>query len=461
MAIHQQSGEVGRRAGSYFARLHARRGKRRGLGSRQKSGARNFGSMNRETRTDPAELKEEVRKALRRFFRKKLERHPGRFALHHRNLRKAPLCQQLTEKGRLNREIWGVVIGLTALLIALSLISYNANDRSLNTPSARSNTHNWGGFVGAFLADLLLQGLGLPSYLLPVFLCMAAVQMFRANLPRHPARQEPSPTLFCSSASVSFSASSSTPKAPATPAASSAAFLKESVLVPLFGRLSAILIACFTLLLSIMLLTQNSLRRHHRLTRKRTLSEFKKSLLPAVNNRLKEFKEKKDKRKGENTKKEKKDYIPPPIVVKDEVKERSRRRKSRQKSRRSRRSNSNSRKSAKATSCRRRNCWIPPKASSSRSTKKRSTPTRSSCKKSWRISASKAKWSRCAPARSSRCTNSSPRRASKCAASSCWPMISPWRCAPSACASSRRSPASRWSASRSPTHAAKRFICAK
>ena len=32
--------------------------------------------MNRETRTDPAELKEEVRKALRRFFRKKLERHP-------------------------------------------------------------------------------------------------------------------------------------------------------------------------------------------------------------------------------------------------------------------------------------------------------------------------------------------------------------------------------------------------
>ena len=32
--------------------------------------------MNRETRTDPAELKEEVRRALRRFFRKKLERHP-------------------------------------------------------------------------------------------------------------------------------------------------------------------------------------------------------------------------------------------------------------------------------------------------------------------------------------------------------------------------------------------------
>lgn len=33
-------------------------------------------SMNRETRTDPAELQEEVRKALRRFFRKRLERRP-------------------------------------------------------------------------------------------------------------------------------------------------------------------------------------------------------------------------------------------------------------------------------------------------------------------------------------------------------------------------------------------------
>ena len=39
------------------------------------------------------------------------------------------------KKGRLHREVWGVVIGLTALLVALSLISYNVNDRSLNSPS--------------------------------------------------------------------------------------------------------------------------------------------------------------------------------------------------------------------------------------------------------------------------------------------------------------------------------------
>lgn len=32
--------------------------------------------MNRETRTDPVELQEEVRKALRRYFSKTLERRP-------------------------------------------------------------------------------------------------------------------------------------------------------------------------------------------------------------------------------------------------------------------------------------------------------------------------------------------------------------------------------------------------
>jgi len=32
--------------------------------------------MNRATRADPGELKEEVRKSLRRYFRKRLERHP-------------------------------------------------------------------------------------------------------------------------------------------------------------------------------------------------------------------------------------------------------------------------------------------------------------------------------------------------------------------------------------------------
>jgi S-DNA-T family DNA segregation ATPase FtsK/SpoIIIE len=81
--------------------------------------------------------------------------------------------------------------------------------------------------------------------------------------------------------------------------------------------LSATLIALFTLLLSVMLLTQNSLLDLIGHTTK-NFFEFKKSYIPAVNDRLKDFKDKQDKRKGENTKKDKKDYTPPTIVVKDE-----------------------------------------------------------------------------------------------------------------------------------------------
>ncbi len=220
------------------------------------------------------------------------------------------------EKGRLNREIWGVVIGLSALLIALSLISYNANDRSFNTPSGALNTHNWGGLVGAFLADVLLQGLGLASYLLPVFLGMVAVQMFRTTYERIHLGRALSYEILLVSIGVILSVVIDTESA-RDAGGIVGGFLKESVLVPLFGRLSTMLIACFTLLLSIMLMTQNSLVDIIGSTKK-NLSEFKKSLLPALRNRLKELQEKKDKRSGENTKKEKKDYIPPPIVVKHE-----------------------------------------------------------------------------------------------------------------------------------------------
>jgi DNA segregation ATPase FtsK/SpoIIIE, S-DNA-T family len=223
------------------------------------------------------------------------------------------------EKGRLNREIWGVIIGLAALLIGISLISSNVNDRSFNTPSGALSTQNWGGFVGAILADLLLQGLGLSSYLLPVFLCLAAAQMFRTTYKGMAFSRAAGYLILLISVGVILSVIIDTESA-RDAGGVVGGFLKESVLVPLFGRFSTSLIAFFTLLLSIMLLTQNSLVDIIGYTRK-NFDELKKSLVPAVNNRLKEFRERKDKRKGENTKKEKKDYVPPPIMVKDEPKD--------------------------------------------------------------------------------------------------------------------------------------------
>ena len=61
------------------------------------------------------------------------------------------------EKGRLTREIWAVVLFLATLLTAISLLSFDVRDRSFNTPSGIVETHNWGGFLGAYIADLLLQ----------------------------------------------------------------------------------------------------------------------------------------------------------------------------------------------------------------------------------------------------------------------------------------------------------------
>jgi ribonuclease J len=76
MAIHQQSGEL---VGG--PDLISRGFMRDEEGDEILEQARRvvletLSEINRETRTDPAELQEEVRKALRRYFRKRLERHP-------------------------------------------------------------------------------------------------------------------------------------------------------------------------------------------------------------------------------------------------------------------------------------------------------------------------------------------------------------------------------------------------
>ena len=76
MAIHQQSGELV--AGPD---LISRGFMRDEEGEEILEQARRvvletLSGINRETRTDPAELQEEVRKSLRRYFRKRLERRP-------------------------------------------------------------------------------------------------------------------------------------------------------------------------------------------------------------------------------------------------------------------------------------------------------------------------------------------------------------------------------------------------
>jgi ribonuclease J len=76
MAIHQQSGELVAGPDMISRGFMSAEESEEVLEHAKKVVLETLGGMNRETRTDPAELKEEVRRALRRFFRKKLERHP-------------------------------------------------------------------------------------------------------------------------------------------------------------------------------------------------------------------------------------------------------------------------------------------------------------------------------------------------------------------------------------------------
>src|SRR5919109_149478 len=76
MAVHQQSGEIV--AGPDLVSRGFMRNEEGEeiLEQARKVVLETLSGINRETRTDPAELQEEVRKALRRYFRKKLERRP-------------------------------------------------------------------------------------------------------------------------------------------------------------------------------------------------------------------------------------------------------------------------------------------------------------------------------------------------------------------------------------------------
>ncbi|HEY7555413.1 MAG TPA: DNA translocase FtsK 4TM domain-containing protein [Candidatus Binatia bacterium] len=222
------------------------------------------------------------------------------------------------EKGRLNREIWAVVISFIALLILVSLFTYDMRDRSFNTPSGLASTHNWGGFVGAYLADMLLQGLGLTAYLLPAFLGLSAYKLFQPSFKAVPLGKILGYGVFFISVAVLISLFIDSENA-RDAGGILGGFLKETMLVPWFGRISATLITLVSLLLSVMLLTQYSLLEIWQRACRHSLA-LKNSIFPVINQHLRTLREKSEKRKGENLRKERPDYTPPPIVVKEEPK---------------------------------------------------------------------------------------------------------------------------------------------
>ena len=88
-----------------------------------------------------------------------------------------------TQSKRLN-ELIGILLLMVAVLMALALASYSPLDRSLDTVGIASDgrtTHNWIGLVGSYSSDLILQGLGVVAFLLPVMLFFLAVRWLRTH----------------------------------------------------------------------------------------------------------------------------------------------------------------------------------------------------------------------------------------------------------------------------------------
>jgi S-DNA-T family DNA segregation ATPase FtsK/SpoIIIE len=88
-----------------------------------------------------------------------------------------------TRNRRLN-ELAGFLLCVSALLLFLALASYSPLDPSLNSASILTKSHaarNWIGIFGAYLSDLILQFLGVGSFLLPIFMVMLGARWFRSR----------------------------------------------------------------------------------------------------------------------------------------------------------------------------------------------------------------------------------------------------------------------------------------
>ncbi|HWP84408.1 MAG TPA: DNA translocase FtsK [Terriglobia bacterium] len=80
---------------------------------------------------------------------------------------------------------WNELTGLlwmgVALLSLLSLLSFSPTDPSFHTATPKAAAENWVGVVGAYTADLLLQLLGLCSYLIPIALGGVGWRLLRSR----------------------------------------------------------------------------------------------------------------------------------------------------------------------------------------------------------------------------------------------------------------------------------------
>ena len=92
-------------------------------------------------------------------------------------------------KKSLANEVLAVVLIAAAILLVLSLFTYDPRDPSFNSVGPQHEPRNLIGIVGAFISDEFLQWFGLASLLIPVLLVIVAARAFSTTNPGFPARK--------------------------------------------------------------------------------------------------------------------------------------------------------------------------------------------------------------------------------------------------------------------------------
>jgi len=76
---------------------------------------------------------------------------------------------------RIKDEVLGIVSILGGIYLGLSLVTHTKWDPSLFTFTA-SSAKNYGGIIGAYISDLIFMTIGLPSFVIPVFIAVYGVK---------------------------------------------------------------------------------------------------------------------------------------------------------------------------------------------------------------------------------------------------------------------------------------------
>ncbi|MEK6324305.1 MAG: DNA translocase FtsK [Acidobacteriota bacterium] len=99
-------------------------------------------------------------------------------------------------KKTLANEVLAVALIAAAILIVLSLFTYDPRDPSFNSVGPQREPQNLIGVVGAFISDVFLQWFGLASLLIPFLLVLIAMRAFSTKNPGFPARKALGATLL-------------------------------------------------------------------------------------------------------------------------------------------------------------------------------------------------------------------------------------------------------------------------